>query len=205
MSVNPLGALHDHEARPLQVLHKPLRHDLGHDLVRVTDAPAALVTQREGERRGQFGGMSGRERVAGAGHRRRVAERRQRSVEAVSDARLWSPSASQTALLGWPLLLPTWGSEKPVCEAPGVTALVIGRLRSLLADPVEFLNAISNGERDAPMQKRLRDAAAALCARWEHGPMNGREAREAVFGRRRRFAAGSAVPEASSRPALEGL
>jgi hypothetical protein len=27
---------------------------------------------------------------------------------------------------------------------------------------------ISNGERDAPMQKRLRDAAAALFSRWEH-------------------------------------
>jgi hypothetical protein len=39
---------------------------------------------------------------------------------------------------------------------------------ALLADPVEFLNAISNGERDAPVQKRLRDAAAALSARWEH-------------------------------------
>jgi site-specific DNA recombinase len=49
-------------------------------------------------------------------------------------------------------------------------ALVIDRLQALLADPVEFLNAISNGERDAPMQKRLRDAAAALSARWEHLP-----------------------------------
>ena len=52
--------------------------------------------------------------------------------------------------------------------ASNLEALVIGRLRALLADPVEFLNAISNGERDAPMQKRLRDAAAALSARWEH-------------------------------------
>ncbi len=54
--------------------------------------------------------------------------------------------------------------------ASNLEALVIGRLRALLADPVEFLNAISNGERDAPMQKRLRDAAAALSARWEHLP-----------------------------------
>jgi site-specific DNA recombinase len=30
------------------------------------------------------------------------------------------------------------------------------------------MNVISNGERDAPMQKRLRDAAAALFSRWEH-------------------------------------
>ena len=54
--------------------------------------------------------------------------------------------------------------------ASNLEALVIGRLRALLADPVEFLNAISYGERDAPMQKRLRDAAAALSARWEHLP-----------------------------------
>ena len=54
--------------------------------------------------------------------------------------------------------------------ASNLEALVIGRLRALLADPVEFLSAISNGERDAPMQKRLRDAAAALSARWENLP-----------------------------------
>ena len=54
--------------------------------------------------------------------------------------------------------------------ASNLEALVIGRLRALLADPVEILNAIANGERDAPMQKRLRDAAAALSARWEHLP-----------------------------------
>ena len=41
--------------------------------------------------------------------------------------------------------------------ASNLEALVIGRLRALLADPVEFLNAISIGERDAPMQKRLPD------------------------------------------------
>ena len=55
-------------------------------------------------------------------------------------------------------------------EVKRLDALVIGRLRALLADPIEFLNAISNGERDAPMQMRLRDAAAALSARWEHLP-----------------------------------
>jgi hypothetical protein len=54
--------------------------------------------------------------------------------------------------------------------AANLEALVISRLRALLADPVEFLNAISNGERDAPMLKRLRDAAARLSARWEHLP-----------------------------------
>jgi site-specific DNA recombinase len=54
--------------------------------------------------------------------------------------------------------------------ASNLEALVVGRLRALVADPVEFLNAISNGERDAPMQKRLRDAAAAIAARWEYLP-----------------------------------
>ncbi len=54
--------------------------------------------------------------------------------------------------------------------ASNLEALVIGRLQALLADPVEFLNAISIGEREAPTQKRLRDAAAALSARWEHLP-----------------------------------
>jgi DNA invertase Pin-like site-specific DNA recombinase len=54
--------------------------------------------------------------------------------------------------------------------ASSLEALVIGRLRALFADPVEILNAISNGGRDAPMQKRLRDAAAALSARWDHLP-----------------------------------
>ncbi|HZZ59639.1 MAG TPA: recombinase family protein [Roseiarcus sp.] len=55
--------------------------------------------------------------------------------------------------------------------ASNLEALVIGRLRALLADPVEFLNAISNGERDSPMQMRLRNAAAALSARWGHLPI----------------------------------
>jgi site-specific DNA recombinase len=54
--------------------------------------------------------------------------------------------------------------------ASNLEALVIGRLRALLADPVEFLKAITNGERDTPTQKRLRDAAAALSARWERLP-----------------------------------
>jgi hypothetical protein len=54
--------------------------------------------------------------------------------------------------------------------ASNLEALVIGRLRALMADPVEVLNAMSNGERDAPMQKRVRDATAALSARWERLP-----------------------------------
>ncbi len=54
--------------------------------------------------------------------------------------------------------------------ASNLEALVIGRLRALFADPVEVLNAISNEKRDAPMQKRLRDAAAALSARRDRLP-----------------------------------
>ena len=52
--------------------------------------------------------------------------------------------------------------------ASNLEAVVIARLRAFLADPVDILNAIANGERDAPSQKRLRDAAAAFSARWEH-------------------------------------
>src|ERR1700729_1927883 len=51
--------------------------------------------------------------------------------------------------------------------ASNLEALVTDRVRSLFADPIEFLNALSDVERDAPMQKRLRDAAAALSARWD--------------------------------------
>ncbi len=40
-------------SRRLQVLHKPLRDDLRHDLISVMDALAALVAQGEGERAGQ--------------------------------------------------------------------------------------------------------------------------------------------------------
>jgi site-specific DNA recombinase len=54
--------------------------------------------------------------------------------------------------------------------ASDLETLVVARLRALLANPVEMLTVISSGERDAPMQKRLRDVAAALSARWEHLP-----------------------------------
>jgi site-specific DNA recombinase len=54
--------------------------------------------------------------------------------------------------------------------AAHVEALIIDRLRALFADPVEVLNATLSGDRDAPMQKRLKDAAAALSARWERLP-----------------------------------
>jgi hypothetical protein len=54
--------------------------------------------------------------------------------------------------------------------AANLETLIIDRLRALLADPVEVLNAISRDNRDAPTQKRLRDGAAALTARWEHLP-----------------------------------
>jgi len=54
--------------------------------------------------------------------------------------------------------------------AANLEALVISRLRALLADPIEMLNAVANGGRDAPMLKQLRDAAARLSARWEHLP-----------------------------------
>jgi DNA invertase Pin-like site-specific DNA recombinase len=51
--------------------------------------------------------------------------------------------------------------------AANLEALVTGRLRSLVADPVEILNAIAPGEHDAPAQRRMSDAAAALAAQWD--------------------------------------
>ena len=40
--------------------------------------------------------------------------------------------------------------------ASNLEALVIGRLRALLADPVEILNATANGERDVDCTPKLR-------------------------------------------------
>ena len=78
--------------------------------------------------------------------------------------------------------------------APNLEALVADRLRSLFADPIEILNAISDGEYDAPMQKRLRDAAAALCARWESIP------RERLYELMRSVLARTRVAFRSRRP-----
>jgi hypothetical protein len=61
----------------------------------------------------------------------------------------------------------SYGQRVP---ASNLEALVIERLRALFGDPAEILNAISNGEQDAPMQKKLRDATAALSARWDRLP-----------------------------------
>jgi site-specific DNA recombinase len=54
--------------------------------------------------------------------------------------------------------------------APNLEALVIDRVRSLIADPIEFTGAVSQSQIDAPTQRRLRDAAAKLCDRWEALP-----------------------------------
>jgi site-specific DNA recombinase len=59
------------------------------------------------------------------------------------------------------------GSHGQRVPASDLEALVVNRIRSLFADPVEILNAISKGQQDAPAQKSLRDAAAALSARWD--------------------------------------
>jgi site-specific DNA recombinase len=66
--------------------------------------------------------------------------------------------------------LATDSSRGQRVPAANLEALVISRLRALLADPIEMLNAVANGGRDASMLKRLRDAAARLSARWEHLP-----------------------------------
>ncbi|HVB88635.1 MAG TPA: hypothetical protein VND97_00395 [Beijerinckiaceae bacterium] len=43
-------------------------------------------------------------------------------------------------------------------------------MRSLFVDPIQILNAMPIDHLDAPAQKRLRDAAAALSARWDSEP-----------------------------------
>jgi site-specific DNA recombinase len=70
-------------------------------------------------------------------------------------------------LITGPALDSSQGQRIP---ASNLEALVIDRLHALFADPVEFINAVANGERDAPMQKGFRDAAVALSARWERLP-----------------------------------
>src|SRR5271165_5766095 len=54
---NPRSPLHDHEPRPLQVLHKALGDDLGHDLVGVVLPLAAIEPKRKDKRRGQVRGI----------------------------------------------------------------------------------------------------------------------------------------------------
>ena len=58
------GPLHDDEAGVLQMLHKALGDDLGHDLVGVMDTLATLVSERIGNRRGKVGRVGGRELVS---------------------------------------------------------------------------------------------------------------------------------------------
>ncbi len=52
---------HDGEASPFQMFDEPLRDDLGHDLVGIVDALAALEAQCEGECIGEVRGIGGQE------------------------------------------------------------------------------------------------------------------------------------------------
>ena len=54
--------------------------------------------------------------------------------------------------------------------AANLEALVTNRMRSFFVNPVEVLNAIAVGNHDAPAQRRMRDAAAALSSRWDRMP-----------------------------------
>src|SRR5271166_4779452 len=63
----------------------PSRHDLAHDLVGVVRPIAALKAQREGERRGQVVGRSGRESVRGVCHDRAIAAAIERSKNHTRD------------------------------------------------------------------------------------------------------------------------
>jgi site-specific DNA recombinase len=54
--------------------------------------------------------------------------------------------------------------------AANLEALIMDRLQSLVADPVEMLNAIAPVEHDAPAQRRIIAAAAANTAKWDGAP-----------------------------------
>lgn len=66
-------SLHNDESGALQVLHKPLGHDLRHDLICVVDALAALVSERIGKCAGEVGGFGGCQSVQ-IGHQRDDSE-----------------------------------------------------------------------------------------------------------------------------------
>jgi site-specific DNA recombinase len=51
--------------------------------------------------------------------------------------------------------------------APNLEALIIDRVRSLIANPIELLSAVPQSHVDTPTQRRLRDAASELSQRWE--------------------------------------
>ena len=55
--------------------HKSAGDDLGHELVRVVDALAALISQSEGEGGGKVGGVGCREGFGRIGHGFRVTQR----------------------------------------------------------------------------------------------------------------------------------
>jgi hypothetical protein len=66
-------SFHDDEARALQVLHKPLGDDLGHDPVGVVDALVTWKAERKGERVREVGRVGGSE-IVGVGHGRMIEQ-----------------------------------------------------------------------------------------------------------------------------------
>ena len=64
-------ALHHDVAGALEVPDEPLCDDVGHECVRVVLALPALEFQREGQRRGKFVGVGGRELFVASGMGRR--------------------------------------------------------------------------------------------------------------------------------------
>jgi len=111
-------AMHDNEPRALQMIDKALGDDLGHDLIGVVDALAALVSERIGERRGKVGRVGGRELV-GVGHRRRIVEERERSknmrTAIVFVAMLLAlPARADSPDISARRLLSNWKSQDPM-------------------------------------------------------------------------------------------
>jgi len=114
----PSGRFMTDEAGALKRLHNALGDDLGHDLVGVVDALAALVSKRIGELRGQVGRIGGRELV-GVGHRRTIAEVRERSKNMsgaiVLVAMLLTGAASaQSPDISAQRLLSSWKGDDPM-------------------------------------------------------------------------------------------
>ena len=102
------------------MLDKPLGDDLGHDLIRIVDALAALVAQGEGERRSEVARVGGRELV-GAGHGRTIAYASERSknmrgavlvVAMLLASSVWADSPDISAQR----LLSEWNGQDPMTK-----------------------------------------------------------------------------------------
>src|SRR6185437_15253826 len=66
-------------------------------------------------------------------------------------------------------------ANKSVCDGqriPGANLedLIIGRVRTFVANPLALLKAVSKGRFGAPLQKKLKEAAEDLLRSWDNEP-----------------------------------